>query len=66
MRAEPGLNLRCGLGEAGDLVSRNVGKQTAVGKLNPRQSQVPVSEVTAQGEEDSEQGGEKTTGAKSK
>lgn len=48
--------------EAGDLVSRNVGKQTAVGKLSPRQSQVPVSEVTAEGEEDSEQGGERHNG----
>lgn len=64
MRAEPGLNLRCGLGEAGGLVSRNVGKQTAVGKLNPKQSQVPVSEVTAQGEEGSEQGGEKNNRGK--
>lgn len=44
---------------AGDLVPRNVGKRTSVGKLSPRQSQVPVSEVTAEGEEGSEQGGER-------
>lgn len=48
-------------GEAGDLVSKNVGKQTAVGKLSPRQSQVPVSEVTSEGEKGSEQGGERNS-----
>lgn len=45
--------------KAGELASRNVGKGTAyaVGEVSPRQSQVPVSEVTAEGV-DSEEGRE--------